>query len=193
MNKTLLAFLVALGLILTWLQQGCSHAPVHEEPPLTAPMPSDGMGQIKYLPDETADLKRADRVQRIEKIVNDIVHGICIDAEAEQVSKLNETSDTPKQVIEKLRRARIDAVISYYKTKNPWSSAVAYRSGNTLYFNLRQIGGWTDCDFASTALHEVAHMPPFEYDHAFKYYNGRELTVNYWLNSVVDRCCKAGW
>jgi hypothetical protein len=194
-------FLISLGLIFCWLQQGCTHTSIRNDAPIASPeaiptpvpvptIEDSNRGYIKYLPDETSDLDRAIRVKRIEVIVNQIVQGSCIEDELQKVQKFNETKDSPNLVLSRLRRVKIDAIVSYYKSKNPWSSAVAYAEGNTLYFNTRQIGAWTDCDFASTGLHEASHMAPLEYGHDFNYYSGRELTVPYWLNTVVDRCCK---
>jgi len=189
--------LIALGLC---LMVSCSYAPVKPdvtpEPvptatPVPEPSPNDtSQGYIKYLPDETATLENAKLVKRVEVLVNKVVQSKCAaDMFAKKDLKLNETKDSPAKVYERVKNARIDAIFSYYKTVNPWSSAVAYREGNTFYFNTRKIGAWSDCDFSSTALHEASHMSPLLYDHAFDYYNGRDFTAPYFLNQVVDACC----
>lgn len=76
--------------------------------------------------------------------------------------------------------------ISTYKTRNPWSKAIAYTyAGNdTIYFNLRN----NPRDFKemiNTVMHETTHI--VGYGHGSNSPVGKEKSVPYWVGSIAEK------
>jgi len=186
MNKVLI-------LIAVLAVSSCSHKPIKFEQkpsvvvePVKEPIEN---AKFKFLPSSLATIDDAITVTKIEEKVNEAVNGECFKNEMLKPGlKLNETKDSPQIVYSKIKSAQIEAVISYYSQR--FTSAVAYAEKGIFYFNRRMIGGWSICDFASTALHESTHLSPLNYSHAFKNYKGREMTVPYYMNQIMEKCCK---
>lgn len=170
----------------------CSHV---EVAPIRAPelMPiveaQKSKAFFKFTPSKIASELEKKQIERLQKKVNDVVNGECFKREMLKPGlKLNETTDSPEVVFNKISTAKVSAQISYYSKR--FTSAVAYAENGTFYFNRAKIGSLSDCDFASTALHESTHLDPLEYSHAFNDYKGRDFTVPYYMNQIMEKCCK---
>lgn len=55
------------------------------------------------------------------------------------------------------------AAVYTYRPKNPFTKAVAYREGDNIFFNVYKVKKLNVLDFASTLLHERAHMAGFNH------------------------------
>jgi len=102
------------------------------------------------------------------------------------VEKYNYTEHSPIQValvIEKVMDS-LEVEIKSYKSFNPWSNAVAYVKGNTIYFNERKFG--TVIDRAGTIMHECLHL--VGYRHKGNFPNAFNLqTVPYKVQMLFER------
>jgi len=91
---------------------------------------------------------------------------------------------TNLQAYEYISSQKIKVNIAFYSQR--FTSAVAYRSGDTILFNLRKIGGWDVRDFASTSLHESTHVIGF--DHFFDPSAQRDISLPYIMNLILEKC-----
>lgn len=105
------------------------------------------------------------------------------------VSNYNYTIHSPVQialVVEKVMDS-LEVEIKSYKSFNPWSNAVAYVKGNTIYFNERKFG--TVVDRCGTIMHECLHL--VGYRHKGNYPNAFNLsTVPYKVQMLFERYIK---
>lgn len=90
--------------------------------------------------------------------------------------KMNE--DAYKHLITASAKVKVEF---YYKR---FTSAVAYRDGDTVYFNGSKVWGWSEVEFASTLLHETTHV--LGYDHYFNNVPERASSLPYTMNSILE-------
>jgi hypothetical protein len=102
------------------------------------------------------------------------------------VDKFNHTDHSPIQVAlcieSEMNSLQVD--IKTYKSLNPWSKAVAYAEGNTIYFNNRRSAGLIDR--AGTIMHECMHLIGYKHKgNNLSHYNIQ--TVPYKVQMLFER------
>lgn len=183
--------LLALSLLI--LNACATHAPIKTEAPKpspSAPIETKASAPslkpyIKIAVSPYATEAEKKLILEAEKIVNAVVLSPCFDDQFLTVDGLNETKDTPEQVRHKVKKSHVEMEARFYSKR--FTKAVAYREGDSMYFNRSKTFGWGACDYASTMLHESTHN--LGYGHAFNDYLGRELTAPYFMNTIMERCC----
>lgn len=125
--------------------------------------------------------------------VNDVAKvANCIQAdknflkEVELYPKFTYTTKTPKEVAEEIRNMK-PVKISTYRTKNPWSAAIAttYASDSeTVYFNTRKNPRKLQY-MVNTAFHEGLHLNNFS--HGDNSPKGKEDSVNYRVGTISEK------
>jgi hypothetical protein len=102
-----------------------------------------------------------------------------------QVQKFNHTKDSGAEVAEKIKNSNLNIVIKPYKTFSPWSNVIAYAKGDTIFFNMRKIYGFTVLDRANTIFHEYTHLINFSHrGNRLDSYN--QLTVPYYSAKIFS-------
>lgn len=79
------------------------------------------------------------------------------------VEKYTLTEDSPTIILEKLKASTAQAEVKTY-SKN-FTSAVAYREGNSIYINSPKFNKRTSKDWVGTLVHEYLHL--VGYNHGF--------------------------
>lgn len=197
MNK-IKKFLIHI-LVLNGCTQGCSTLkqvsqvpPVLEIPsesPRLSPFPGGSDG-LKLTCDQTCSTSQKASLPNIQTKLNDTVNGQCFsDYFTNPKTTLQNTNNlTREQIVSKLREP-ISLTVNYYYKK--FTSAVGYEDAkdyNVIHVNGAKVGGWSDCDMASLAGHEMSHAKGF-------YHNGNspgpnQYTIPYQVNHAFEQCCK---
>jgi hypothetical protein len=82
------------------------------------------------------------------------------------VVKYNHTHLIPVDVAEWLykKAPETDITIEGYRSLNPWSKAIGYAKGNTIYVNLRKLYDLDMYERAGNFYHEYCHLVGFKHD-----------------------------
>jgi hypothetical protein len=91
-----------------------------------------------------------------------------------------------QQVFDSLHGADVKIQTEMYYT---YKRVLGYTLPDAMkeWLNRRTMVGWNRCDLSSLLGHETSHK--VGYDHTFNYTTGRENSVPYGLNTIVDACC----
>lgn len=104
--------------------------------------------------------------------------------EVELYPKFTFTDKTPAQVAESLKNPK-PVVLSTYRTKNPWSAAVAATIGDEVYFNTRK-NPRDMSEMIETSIHEgLGHIQG--YGHGDNYPRGKENSVPWALGTMAAK------
>lgn len=123
---------------------------------------------------------------QVSKVSNCIIKNEAFLKEVETFSKFTHTAKTPKEVALAIKNFR-PVVVSTYKTKNPWSAAIAttYSSDKTtVYFNTRKNPRPLPA-MVNTAFHEGLHLNGFS--HGNNSPKGKENSVNYRVGKIAEK------
>jgi hypothetical protein len=127
----------------------------------------------------------------VARISNCIVNNEAFLKEVETFPKFTHTDKTPAQVAESLRNPK-PVVLSTYRTKNPFSSAIATTfSGDptTVYFNTRK-NPRPMPEMVNTSCHEgLGHIQGF--GHGDNYPSGKEDSQPYRVGSICEKYVSA--
>lgn len=184
--------------LLLLLTLACSHQPAPKVPevvvtdPATLPVEIEKPVDVIVLDQDT--LKKEvfsvrsslPYMAEVARISNCIINNHDFLKEVENYPKFTFTDKTPKQVVESLRNPR-PVVLSTYRTKNPWSAAIATTFASdkeTVYFNTRK-NPRDMPSMVNTSLHEGLHLNG--YGHGDNYPNGKEDSVNYRVGSIAEK------
>jgi len=94
-----------------------------------------------------------------------------------------------------LRKILPPIAVKLYKSRNPWSAAIAYYDGEAIYFNTRKLSN-NIVDIVATLVHEYSHHCGFH--HNSRNWWGRDTSnyktehkclysVPYWLSENIER------
>jgi hypothetical protein len=127
-------------------------------------------------------------VKELSKVANCTVNLKSFQDELSTIERFDYSDDNGKQVLSKLLS---DAkTITTYKTKNPWSSAMAttYSADkDNMYLNTRK--NPREYKFmVNTVCHEKLHLNG--YSHGNNSSVGKENTVNYFVGSLCEKHSK---
>ena len=94
-----------------------------------------------------------------------------------------------------IRDADLVMTIKYYRSKNPWSWAVAYvnpAQPSTLYLNTRKFEAGTIAGYTNTLIHETIHAldsqnTVYHFGHGENDSDGKENTAPYWIGCLAER------
>lgn len=163
--------------------------------PQASPSPeSSSKGYISLFTDEDVSEYYKGVFLKAEIGMNKTLQSDCFKSEMLK-TKIDILQNTPSDFVKKNIKTNLQAYeyISSQKIKvnvafysQRFTSAVAYRSGDTILFNLRKIGGWDVMDFASTSLHESTHVMGF--DHFFDPSTQRDISLPYIMNLILEKC-----
>jgi hypothetical protein len=86
-------------------------------------------------------------------------------ARIRSIPKFNFTEDSPKSVSEKLPQLMdvLEIKIVPYKSINPFSKAIGYAQGKTIFLNTRK-NNMTVLDRVETIYHEATHLCGYAHD-----------------------------
>jgi len=94
------------------------------------------------------------------------------------------TKDSGHIVASKINQSDLTMNIVPYKTKLPWSKAIGYASGNTIYVNIRKLD-LPLRDRCNNFIHELCHL--LGYSHKGNYVTEYNLnTVPYKIGSLFE-------
>jgi molybdopterin-biosynthesis enzyme MoeA-like protein len=134
-------------------------------------------------------------LKQVAKVSECVIRNEDFLKEIEAFPKFSFTDKTSKEVADSIRKMK-SVVISSYKTKNPFSSAIAttYPSNKTtVYFNSRK-NPREFKEMINTAIHEPLHLIGFS--HGDNSPIGKENSVNYRVGKIaesyVEKCNKQG-
>lgn len=105
--------------------------------------------------------------------------------EIESMVAFDYSDKTGKEVVKALNGGKCG--LRVYKTKNPWSSAIAttYATDKEyLYLNLRK-NPRELAPMVNTMMHECTHLVGFS--HGDNYAKGKELSVPYWIGNTAEK------
>lgn len=125
------------------------------------------------------------RIKESEALVNKVSKTECFKNKIIE-GKFLETTLSNQEIYNQLtKEISIIETSTYYTLKR----VLGYTyDGPKIWINRRYMMSWNAVDLASLIVHEVSHVKGFT--HAYKYYNGRERTVPYALNSIIEECAK---
>ena len=114
----------------------------------------------------------------------------CVESENFQreilkVGKFDYSNDTGAQVLTNLLKKEKTVFVDTYKSKNPWSKAIAYTSGQFVYLNARK-NPRDIAEMVNTLLHERCHV--VGYSHVNNSSAGKENSVPYKIGSIAEEC-----
>jgi hypothetical protein len=101
------------------------------------------------------------------------------------IKSFDYSKKTGHQVIEDISNSRA-FVVSTYKTKSPWSKAIAttYGKPKVVYFNTRKNPRDVP-SMVNTLVHEWLHV--LNYSHGDNSSKGKENSVNYKVGSIAEK------
>jgi hypothetical protein len=120
----------------------------------------------------------------VARVANCIANDKDFLKEVEVYPRFTFTDKTPRQVAESLRDPK-PVTLSTYRTKNPWSAAIAMTIEKVVYFNTRKNPREMK-EMANTACHEgLGHIQG--YGHGDNYPTGKESSVPYALGTICEK------
>jgi hypothetical protein len=126
-----------------------------------------------------------DWMKESAKVANCVLNHAEFKAELALVESFDYSDDNGVQVLEKL--SKVKCVASTYKTRNPFSKAIAttYATDKTTYyFNLRKNPRKMKY-MVNTHIHECLHLAG--YSHGDNSSIGKEKSVNYFVGSLGEK------
>jgi hypothetical protein len=130
-------------------------------------------------------------IQEANKKLNETVNGSCFKTEvlAFQFLKGWTLNRNNQQILDSLVGADVKIETEMYTT---WHKVLGYTLPDAMkeWLNSRYMTSWNVCDLASLLAHETSHK--VGYDHTFNYTTGRENSIPYGLNTIMDKCCVRG-
>jgi hypothetical protein len=83
----------------------------------------------------------------------------------ENVSSFNYTTDSSQVVAQRLAKimSHLEIKIVPYKSMNPWSKAIGYAEGNTIFVNTRKLH-LSFIDRVENIFHEASHLCNYSHD-----------------------------
>jgi len=123
-------------------------------------------------------------IEAVSHVANLVINHSEFKKRVEQIEKFDYTDDNGKQVFEKLIQTK--CVLRTYKSKNPWSKAIAttYRNNKIdIYFNTRRNPRSIEL-MVNTAIHELLHNAG--YGHGDNSPTGKENSVNYKVGAIAS-------
>lgn len=198
-EKRVAAALGALSIgILLWFFCGQSHGAGKKAPvptpsviPSISPSPqSTPITGFKYEPvPGYATAAEQVKIQKAGLLVNVLAQSTCLKDFMVKRALIQTGGKTNEQVVDAIRNASLTVPVSIYYRR--FTSAVAFRQppDPTIHLNRRNFTPQvSDCEWASTMLHETSHVLGFEHD--YKWNPQRDFSVPYSLNKAVEACCK---
>ena len=177
------------------VKQSPTPAPSATPKPAISETPSNLKGYIQLVLDEDVSEYYKDIFTKAEIGMNAILQSEAFKQEMLK-TKIDLQQNFPSDQVKKLKTnldaynyissQKIKVQVAFYSKR--FTSAVAYRSGDTILFNLRKIGAWDVKDFASTALHESTHCMGF--DHFFDPSAQRDISLPYIMNLILEKLWK---
>lgn len=155
----------------------------------TVPRGTTAPDVIATFPEESRPVFVADSsldyVQQVVKVANCVIKNEAFLKDVEAFPKYDFTTMTSKEVADTLRNFKA-VTVSTYRTKNPWSAAIATTWANdpTVYLNTRK-NPRPMPEMLNTAFHEGLHVNGFA--HGDNYPNGKESSVNYKVGSIAEK------
>lgn len=103
--------------------------------------------------------------------------------EIEQIESFKDSKENGYQVVSKML-SPIKAVVSSYKSKNPYSSTTAYTVEDRVYFNTRN-NPRRISEMVNTAIHERLHV--LNYHHKGNSWRKNQDTVPYKVGNISEK------
>jgi hypothetical protein len=125
-------------------------------------------------------------VKQLADVSNCVIKNEEFLKEVEAFPKYDFTTKTSKEVAQAYRSSA-PSVISTYKTKNPWSKAIATTytgDSKTIYLNLRKNPRPLK-EMVNTAIHERGHGLGFSHGDNSSW--GKENSVNYRVGLIAEK------
>lgn len=177
------------------IKQSPTPAPSATPKLATNEIPSNLKGYISLIVDEDESQYYKDIFMKAEIGMNAVLQSEAFKNEMLK-TKIDLQQNYPTDAVKKLKTnldaynyiasQKIKVQIAFYSKR--FTSAVAYRSGDTILFNTRKVGSWSVKDFASTSLHESTHCMGF--DHFFDPSTQRDISLPYIMNVILEKLWK---
>lgn len=96
-------------------------------------------------------------------------------------------SGSGEEVYQKIVNCKRTASVFTYKSKWPWSAALAYSDGLNIYFNTRKLGVMDVQDIVATLCHEYAHVAGFSHGNNYPSDDKNKFSVPYHISSNIGK------
>jgi hypothetical protein len=200
MRKSTVALLIALSTLAVGMKKR-RVAPTPEPSPtvvvVASPTPkASGVPQIDWDAEEFyCTKKECEKIRRSGRLAIEILNSACGQAWWSTRKLIQSQGRSSNEVLEHLRGLTGTVPVRmYYRCMRGLgcTSAVAYRQPpqtrinlNRAYFSLNR----SDCEWASTMLHEAMGHSLGNYGHDYNWNAQRRYSVPYSLNEMADACC----
>lgn len=169
------------------------------QPPQASPTPSEAKKIITLICDEKCSESEKTRLKQVERKLNETLASECFEEFIMMKGRPYRHLDgkTPKDILDEMRRPQT-MLVNYYSDIAIWT--LGYEVGGEPVVHLNRLAvayyGFSLCDEASVAAHEVSHAKGFMHLGNDPNQHQNTLSAPYQINAAFDKgpgkgaCCK---